>query len=557
VSIWNRIGDVATTAAKNLYKFGGEIVGAGKGVARFAWDVGTAPWNDAAEYNGFIQPFKTAAAKESKNIVKPLASAGGAIMKVPYVAPALERINNINREYIREPLTTFALVQGDLNSDRIEFGDYFDPDTWRKAYTGAQDISFGQAFVGSFRSAYDPKFNIYNPDERDAAFKKSAWGKALSGGTDLGILFFGDVTLAGAKLAGAAKASKFGVGKLTNKDAVAKAAEEITKAQYGEVNRFSKVIDDFTKNDTAYAISHPMVRSSTEPGLLAHLLGNSDNVNDTSLILRSALGDPKALDELKVIRRDLSDALEAARGELGAVDEWKLFSAPDGSGMLPFLNDSPAVIDEAKANYAALAEKDKFFAKMMNVSEGGSGSLTRTTGVLSRGIDDFIAKSRAVKFYDKSVGSAKVEVYQPTPFHRLYQKISWAAGERPAGLVDFNDADSYREILANINVLERVAKLTPDQSKKLLDDYMKAASPEARSVAALTLENAGVRAIAKKYDVDETVAMRIYNDFQGARMSAMKAIKDNGFMVLSKYQYLNLKLQTSCLLWILLSLINY
>ena len=126
-SIWNRIGDVATNAGKNLWKFGGEIVGGVAATARFAWDVGTAPWNDAKEYNGFIQPFKTAAAKEGGAIVKPLASAGGAVMKVPGVAPALEKINKINQEYIREPLSTFGLVQGELNSGRIDALDYFDP----------------------------------------------------------------------------------------------------------------------------------------------------------------------------------------------------------------------------------------------------------------------------------------------------------------------------------------------------------------------------------------------------------------------------------------------
>lgn len=530
MSVWNRIGDVATTAVKNAAKFGGEVIGSAKGIARFAWDVGTAPWNDADEYNGFIQPIKTAAAKEGPRIVKPLASAGGAVMKVPYVAPALERINNINREYIREPLTTFNLVQGDLNSGKIEFLDYFDPDTWRKAYTGAQDISLGQSFVGMFRSAYDPKFNIYNPQEREAAFKKSAWGKALSGGTDLVGLFFGDVTVIGGKAAVALKSSKFGTGVLSNSDAVARAAEDITKAQYGEKNRFTKPLEDFTKNDTAYAISHPWVRSSTNPALLAHLLGKSDNVNDTALILRSAMSDPKALDELRIARRDISDALDVARGEIGAAEEWKLFAAPDESGMIQFLNDNKAVVDEAKANYAALAERDKDFAKMMGLAEGG-GTIRRTTGVLSSGIEDFIAKSRAVKFYDRTVGNPKVEVFQPTPFHRLYQKFTWAANEKPAGLVDFNDADSYREVMASLNVLDKVAKFTPDQSKKFLDDYMAAASPEARTVASLNLENAGFRAIVKKYKIDEETATKIYNNYKNARTSALRSMKDRGFMV--------------------------
>ena len=322
MSVWNRIGDVATTVGKtvaspvtNLAKWGGEVAGGVGSAARFAWDFGTAPWNSADEYNGFVQSFKTASEPEAKDIIKPLASAAGAIMKVPLVQPALERINNINQEYIRQPLSTVALAVGEVNKRSVtgegpliaELG-YFDPNLWRKAYKGAQEISFGQAIVGNARSVYDPKFNIYDPAQRDAAFKKSAWGKVASGGTDLVLQFFGDVTVVGAKAGMALKASKLGVGKLTNANAVAKAAEDITKAQYGVNNRFTKVIDDFTANDSTYALSHPMVKSSSEPALLAHLLGDSVDRDETAMILRSALGDPAAMDELRLQRAYITDA---------------------------------------------------------------------------------------------------------------------------------------------------------------------------------------------------------------------------------------------------------
>jgi hypothetical protein len=530
VSVWNRIGDVASTAAKNAFKFGGEVVGAGTGVARFAWDVGTAPWNDQAQYNGFIQPFKTAASKEGGNIVKPLASAGGAIMKVPGVQPALERISYVNREYIREPLTTVSLVQADIFSGREPVTGYFDPNLWRKAYTGAQDISFGQASVGAYRSIYDPKFNIYDPKQRDAAFKDSAWGKGLSGTYDLSAQLFGDVTLGAAKGIKVLKASELGVGKLSNADAVAKAAEGITKAQYGEVNRFTKVLDDFTANDSAYAISHPMVKSSSNPGLLAHLLGDSIDRDETALILRSAMADPIAMDELRDLRRYTTDALETARGDLSSVDEYKLFAAPDESGMLPFLNDNPAVVQDALANYSSLAENDKYFAKLMDIGEGG-GILTRTTGTGLQGIEDLVAQGRATRFYDKVTGNPRVEIFQPTPFHRLYQKVSWGLKERPAGLIDFNDADSYREVVATINQLERVIKLDPSESKSILDSYIGARTPEERMVAAMNLENKAFRALTKKYDVDEEIATKIYNNYRGARTSALKSVQDKGFMV--------------------------
>jgi hypothetical protein len=530
VSVWNRIGDVASTAAKNAFKFSGEVVGSGVGIARFAWDVGTAPWNDQAQYNGFIQPFKTAAAKQGGDIIKPYSSAGGAIMKVPGIAPALERINYINREYIREPLTTYNLVLGDITSGREDITAIFDPNAYRKAYQGAQDISFGQATASLYRNVYDPKFNVYDPKQREAAFKKSAWGKAISGGFDLGIQLVGDVTLAAGKAVKVLKASDVGVGKLNNADSIAKAAEDITKAQYGEANRMTKILDDFTANDSAYAISHPMVKSSSNPGLLAHLLGDSIDRDETALILRSAMSDPAAMDELRLQRRYITDALETARGDLSSVDEYKLFAAPDNSGMLPFLNDNPAVIEDAKANYASLAESDKYFAKLMEIGQGG-GALTRTTGKGLQGIENLVAEGRAVKFYDKVNGNPRVEVFQPTPFHRLYQKISWAQGEKPAGLIDFNDADSYREVIATTGQLEKILKLDPAQSKSILDSYIGARTPEERMIATINLEGNALRQIAAKYDIDEDIANQIYNNYRGARTSALKSIKDKGFMV--------------------------
>lgn len=551
VSIWNRIGDVASTVAKDtlgavetgaksIFNFEKDVLKAPIAAAKMGWDIGTAPWNNADEYNGFVQTFKTAAIKDGLNIVKPLADAGGAIMKVPGVQPALQRINYINQNYIREPLATINLVQGDVQAGKASF---FDPNEWKKAFTGAQDISLGQAVAYRFRSAYDPKFNIYDPRERDQAFKQSAWGKGITGSIDALAQLVGDVSLAAGKVTKVVKASELVTGALKNADVVAKAAEDITKAQYGVDNRFTKVLTDFTKNDSIYALNHPMIKSSDQPALLAHLLGQSKDVDTTGLILRSALGDPHAMDELAILRADMKDALATARGDLSAVDEYKLFAAPEGTGMIPFLNDNPAVIADAEANYAALAKADETFAKMMGLGQGG-GTLTRTTGKLGQGVEDFIAQARSMRFYDKKVGSPDIDVFQPTPFHRLYQKISWLENERPAGLVDFNDPDSYKEVVATLerlrptsavkgtpSVLKRMGVITDEQANELLDNYMKATTPEQRHIAALNIESTGLRALAAKHGIDETTADQIYNTYQGSRKSGMQSIKDKGFMV--------------------------
>ena len=539
-SIWNRIGDVATTVAKGSFNFGEDVLKAAAAPARMAWDIGTAPWNNADEYNGFLQPFKTAGEKAGKDIIRPLADAGGGIMKVPGVQPALERINYINQNYIREPVATFNLVQGDVNAGRASF---FDPNEWKKAFKGAQTISVGQAVLSSYRSYYDPKFNVYDPRERDQAFKQSAWGKWASGSVDTLAVIFGDVTVVGGKGIKVLKASELASGYLKSADVVAKAAEDITKSQYGVKNRFTKPIEDFTNNDSIYALNHPMVKSSDQPALLSHLLGESKDKDTTALILRTAMSDPVAMDELAILRADMKDALDAARGNLSTVDEYKLFSAPDGTGMIPFLNDNPAVIESAQKNYAALAKADELFAKMMGLAEGG-GSLTRTTGKLTQGVEDFVAHARSMKFYDKTVGTSNIEMFQPTPFHRLYQKLSWAENERPAGLVDFNDPDSYKEVVATLerlrpssaikgtpSVMKRMGAITDEQANQLLDNYMKAATPEARHTAALNIESTGLRALAAKHGISPEQADELYNTYQGARKSGLSSIKDKGFMV--------------------------
>jgi hypothetical protein len=211
--------------------------------------------------------------------------------------------------------------------------------------------------------------------------------------------------------------------------------------------------------------------------------------------------------------------------------------------MLPFLNDNPAVIKAAQDNYSSLIASDKYFAKFMQIGEGG-GTLTRTTGKALQGAEDFVAKARAIKFYDQAVGASKVDVYQPTPFHRLYQKVSWLGGERPAGLVDFNDADSYREIVATLNrvgpsdaiagtpaKVRRLGLLTQEQSNNLLNSYIGAATPEARFIATQNLEETVLRSLAAKHGIEEEAINTLYNDYKGARTSALKSMQDRGFMV--------------------------
>lgn len=526
MSVWNRLG-----------QFAKDVGGAVAAPAKFAWDIATSPFNNDEHFNGVANTLASATKNLGTSVLKPIAD----VVSLPGISQAVNVINTINQNVIREPLATTALAIGDTLGGK---GNIFDPNEWKKAYQGVQNtteidpitgkekivpgISFGQAVAGIPVAIASDKFNIYDPKQRDAAFKDSMFGELTSGALDFGIQFAGDVTLGLGKGIKILKASEYGVGAIAgNADKAAHAAEQITKAAAGEKNRFSKLLTDFTKGDLTYALSHPLVRASNEPGLLAHLLGASKDEGTTALVLRTALGDQHAMNDLAALRPDITQAINNANK---TIDEFDKFKANLASDAVIFPWEGPTVVAEAKAALEASIQHDEEVAKLMQIGAGG-GSLTRTTGTILQGVEDFVAKARASAFYDKAVGSPIVKFYQATPFHRMYQVISHAEHERPAGLADVNDPDSYKEIVATIERGRKLAKLDEDQSKFHLDNYIKQVTPEGRNAAIHLLEQNMLVSIAKKHGLTEEHAMAIWQEVHNARTSATKAIREDGFMV--------------------------
>jgi len=523
LSIWNRIGDAAKAVGGAIETAGKDAWQLGTSVPRFAWDVGTAAFNDNEQWNGFANTLDSATKRLEGNIAPTFTAIG----KVPGLNSALNTVQAVNRNLLYRPATTYNLVEDAFIKSPSSI---FDPNMWKKAWNGSNDISLGQAIDAPYAHIFNNNFNIYDPAQREETFKKNIFGRVTSGSLDVYKDFMLDVTLGGSKVLKALKASELGVGAIKTAEDASKAAEDITQAQNGVKNRFTPVLQDFAKNDKTYAINHPMVRSSSNPGLLAHLLGDSKDTEQVGTVLRAAIGDPHAMIDLAAKRADMSDALKAARGDLAATDQFKLFAAPDGSGMLPFMHEDANVIAQAEENYRALAQNDQRFAQMMELGQGG-GVLRRTAGTLSQPLEDFVANSRSLKYYDKTPGSAKVEVYQPTPFHRMYQKVSWAAGERPAGVIDLNDADSYKEVMATLDRASKTGAIDETGAKGLLDKYISANTPESRANVILNMESTVSRAMAQQYGIDIDMADQMYNDFKRARTSAFKSIKDRGYMI--------------------------
>jgi len=511
--------------------------------ARFIYEAASAPWRDEEEYNGFINTIKTAGTLAAKQAVAP-------------VLDIFEGIETVAKP-ARQVLSTAGLV---LEQTEDNPANLFKKETWDKAQQYKDEASVGQSLYAQridplsmgLKSAatiaevfgventdrFLPQFlredfDIFDPKQRDQAYKKSLYGRIVSGTGDVIAQVLVDPTLVGAKIAAPIKATKV-LGAIRNGDDALNAINLVTKAQSGEVNKFTPLLDEFANNDSLYALNHPFLSGSDNKSLIASLLGQSKTADEVGLVIRSSLADPVALKTLRENRFELAQQIDTAMGKLKPYQTDILLNKTNEQGMLPFANENPEELANLRKELDDLIKRDRSFAKMMNLAETPGGSLVRTTGSkTAQMFDSFLARGRAAKFYDKKTGTPDVDVYQPSPFSRLYQKVSWLENERPAGFLDFNDPDSYREVVAS---LDRARVLSPDlfddvRVRRFVEAYSGAVSPAERQQITLAMEATIWRAIYTKHGIRADVADNIYNTYQRARKSAIQSIKDKGYMI--------------------------
>ena len=511
--------------------------------ARFIYEAASATWRDEEEYNGFINTIKTAGTLAGKQAIAP-------------VLDVFEGIETVAKP-IRQAGSTvgLALEQAEDNPANL-----FKKETWDRAKEYKDEVSVGQSLYAQridplsmgLRSAatlaevfgventdrFLPQFlrkdfDIFNPQEREQAYKKSLYGRVISGTGDITAQVVVDPTLVGTKILAPIKAAKV-IGAINNGDDALKAINLISEAQSGKVNKFTSVLDEFANNDTAYALNHPFLSGSDNKPLIASLLGQSKSPDEVGLVLRSSLADPVALQTLRDTRFELSEQIETAMGKLKPYQTSAILNKTTEDDMLQFPTENAEEMLNLRKELDDLIKRDRSFAKMMDLAETPGGSLVRTTGSKpAQMFDSLLARGRAAKFYDQKTGTPDVDVYQPSTFSRLYQKVSWLENERPAGFLDFNDPDSYREVVAT---LDRAKVLTPDlfddvRVRRFVEAYSGAVSPAERQQITLAMEATVWRALYTKYGIRADVADNIYNTYQRARKGAIQSIKDKGYMI--------------------------
>jgi len=513
MEIWNRIGKLAKGTADWVGDVGLAVVSP----AKFLWDIGTAPFNDRQEFNGFYSTIRQAGIDFGKNLARPV---GGIIAAVDKTA----------QNIIREPLSAAFLAAnepGMITADGL-----------KRAWNARNQISIGQSAAASLLSPLkllpdqitpeflDSDFDIYDEKKRKEAFSKNVFGRIVSGSLDTIAQFAGDPTLVAGKAIKAVRSV----------DDAFEAIQKIRAVRTGdEVNEYLKLAEDFANNDAMWAAAHPWVKATNNETDVAYLLGQTRTKEEAMDTMLAILGDDSGIKRLEELRRpDLATPLRIATGELDRSslkillrEEQRMLEGQQ-EDMLSFLMRTPDEIQADRDYIAAWAEHDRYFGQLSKIAE--EAPATRGVGRGSVATGKFLATARTVPYYNRAVGDAKITMYQPTAFHRMYSVVQWTQRERPSGMVNLNDGESIREITATVERLRRKGLMTEAAAAQYVTRYAAAASPEARGAVVNELERQGYRAVAGKHNISVNDAEELYLFHERARSGKVRELREEGFL---------------------------
>ena len=536
MDIWNRIGDLA----KGTRDWGLDVGLAIASPAKFAWDIATAGWNDRKEYDSFLGTLKQSTIDLAKNVARPIGGILGAVEAT-------------NRNLIREPLSAVTLfAQRDPNMGIS--------DSWKKAWEARNEISFGQALSTQLGGSLsflpdeltpkfmDSDFDIYDEKQREEAFNNSLMGKVASGSIDTITQFAGDVSIVGGKLIASKRAAD------SAKDAIIALREVRSGIPTTNklADKYSRLADDFANNDIAWAQNHPWVKGSNNQATVSYLLGTTATKDEAINTMLAVMGDKSGIDMLDELRRpDIVAPLRIANGEMSMSDykvllneESKLINGTT-EDMLQFALRTPEEIQADSEFISAWAKHDRYVDTLLGVSE--TPALTEGVGGLFQGTGRFIATANSLPYHSNAVADAKVTMYQPTPFHKLYYKVTWGQKERPSGVINLNEGDSIREVTAVTDRLIQLSKPVPTKGAAFItrlqtgtfttqdalsyvERYSRATTPEARARVINDLEQTGYRIIAAKNGISAEDAEQLFSYHTQLRSGKLRESKEEGFL---------------------------
>lgn len=396
-------------------------------------------------------------------------------------------------------------------------------------------------------------FDLFNPDDRAAAFKQEALGKFISGTSDLAASTLIDpLTFTGFLGKGAVIASKGTMlenisGKAT-RAVFGKAA--MTTDKFGSILTDAikgegpgvKTVDFLANTDAKGQYSYWAKQKVSNPDAMSQIFGAAktrDQVVETFKAVM--LKDPQA--QAAVFNRAPGDALAIeSLNDVPHPLRQKMLGNLDGDALTAEL--SPDYTQAVGSYIADMAANDERYAAALKQTMGGNelyygvgrgplgNFLTNRTIAGAEKANQMAFGDPSVQFFQKSSLHPIIKLVQPVaqPTSEFGAKVkNFFTAEVPSGKYNVNDSNAYGEFNAMLTEVNQLSKGTfAESSRGWADKFLNAVSPgEKMSIIKMTEQDAMSHLFP---DMDQKDIDKLYAIFDSRRAKKIQQMKDQGFI---------------------------
>lgn len=413
---------------------------------------------------------------------------------------------------------------------------------------------------------FTEQFDIKDEEDRKKAFSESPAGKVLSGVGDTLFAWWADpgvILGKGVKVARSGgqigPVRTMGITDRTIKTArdsfqISKEIDDhvLFRNSGGSLGRETSAglaVERTLNKDAAEMVFDPLARRSNNKGLIAALLGESDDLATSALIVKAGIGNADAMDVLRARSASTADALERATkmsesaqasfnkpiGELTDADIW--VRRPEDAVRLD------QIVDD-------LTAKDQFLSRALELeySTGTIRKIGSRSKALEKARTSFIAQRTATKLDpDRYITDDAIRapgfverVFQRNDYVRPVRVVAkaanWVEGKRPAGWIGLKGGlanDSIDELYAGLMNSPTLARNMGNVGyrRDVMNSFLQAATPTQRLQVITQLEREASRTIARRYMIDESIADQLYDSYYRSRNTASNYLKQRGYLV--------------------------
>jgi len=411
----------------------------------------------------------------------------------------------------------------------------------------AKNVSPGQALAAPYVELFNPEFNIASASDRKKTFTDNVFGKLTSGGLDGLLNFVADPLVIGGKGLKVARTAGL-IRPIESAEDIIRLRSELdihgmyvkSNGVVGRETPMGVVAQRLVNKNAAEAADDIFIKKTTNPLLMAGLVGEANTYEDVANFIAAAAGDTNSLEKIAATRASIADEIQRSQNILDPIQtryntiEW-------GTGVniekhLPTVEEYDRlsrVLDDLKL-------RDANLERAMSEGIGDYRVINEYTSaadvnLFNKNIGVAVEKARARASDLYHDFSFYTETFQKSPFTRPVVVIQAAFNKLPRGIVRIDGgpvADSYNEIKYALNSVKPLRDMRYIETKnELARNYMNARNATERMTAVENIESELADIIALENGLTIEEAQRWYKVYGSVRRGMMDSFSQRGFWV--------------------------